>query len=165
MNDFTHFFKRKYIQIKNLIRWVPIIWKQYNFDYSYAIEVFKFQLANIADHMESDNALTMSAPVRAEKIRTIIRLMDRVYNEEYDTEYQDEIERLYGPREINWEDSDKEGCSRYTGYIYEKEYTPKQLEAISKHETRLYKESQEKQERAHKLLWKLIEFYIRGFWD
>ena len=28
-----------------------------------------------------------------------------------------------------------------------------------------FKESQAKQERAHKLLWKLIEFYIRGWWD
>ena len=165
MNDFIYFFKRKYRQIKNVIRWIPVIWNNFDFDYSYALEAFKFQLGNIADHMESDRAVTMSAGVRAEKIRTIIRLMDKVYDEEYATEYQDEIERLYGPREINWEDSDKEGYVMYNGYIYEREYTQEQLEAINKHETILHKESQEKQEKAHKLLWKLMEFYIRGFWD
>ena len=165
MNNFIYFFKRKYRQIRNLIRWTPIIWKQYDFDYSYAIEVFKFQLSNIADRMESDRAMLVRAPNKASRIRMINKLMTKVYDNDYSLEYQDEIERLYGPREINWEDSDKEGYVMYNGYIYEREYTQEQLEAISEHETRLHKESQEKQERAHKLLWELIEHNIETFWD
>ena len=38
-------------------------------------------------------------------------------------------------------------------------------EEIRENYDKWFKESQAKQERAHKLLWKLIEFYIRGWWD
>jgi len=166
MNNFTYFFKRKYRQIKNVIRWIPVIWNNFDFDYRYALEAFKFQLNNIATHMESDKAVTMTAAQRAQKIRTITKLMDKVYDEDYALEYFDEIERLYGPREMNWEDDDtREGYSTYQEFIYEREYTQEQLKAISKHESRLHKESQAKQEKAHKLLWKLMEHNIRGFWD
>lgn len=166
MNKFTYFFYRKYKQVKNVIRWIPVIWNNFDFDYRYALEAFKFQLNNIADHMESDKAVTMSAADRAQKIRTITKLMDKVYDEEYATDYIDKIEELYGPREINWEDDDeKEGYVRYEGYIYEREYTPEQLKAIKEHETKLHKEGRAKQEKAHKLLWKLMEHNIRGFWD
>ena len=44
-----HFLKRKIWQIKNVFRWLPIIWKQYDFDYHYSLEVFKFQLKKQAD--------------------------------------------------------------------------------------------------------------------
>ncbi len=166
MNKFTYFFKRKYRQIKNVIRWIPVIWNNFDFDYRYALEAFKFQLGNIADHMESDKAVTMNAGVRAEKIRTIIRLMDKVYDDEYATAYQDKIEELYGPRKMNWEDCpDKEGYVMYNGYIYDINYSQEELKQIKEHEDKLYKEGIEKQEKAHKLLCKLMEFYIRGFWD
>ena len=38
-------------------------------------------------------------------------------------------------------------------------------EEIRENHDKWFKESQDKQERAHKLLWKLIEFYIRRWWD
>jgi len=166
MNKFNYFFYRKYKQVKNVIRWIPVIWNNFDFDYRYALEAFKFQLNNIADHMGSDKAMTMSAGDRAQKIRTITKLMDKVYDEDYALDFFDEIERLYGPREMNWEDIEyKEDYSSYQGFIYEREYTQEQLKEISEHESRLIEEGRIKQEKAHKLLWKLMEHNIRGFWD
>ena len=74
-----HFIKRKIWQIKNVFRWLPIIWKQYDFDYNYSLEVFKFQLQKQAEFLESDRAVTLCAKDKAKRIRTVIKLMDKVY--------------------------------------------------------------------------------------
>jgi len=78
-----YWFKRKYQQIKRVIDFLPIIWKGFDFDYIYSIELFKKQLERQATFLESDRALTMEAQKNAKKIRTALRLMDIVYDEKY----------------------------------------------------------------------------------
>jgi hypothetical protein len=46
--------------------------------------------------MESDKAMTVDANVRAKRIRTAIKLLNKVYDDEYGLEYMDTIEKLYG---------------------------------------------------------------------
>src|SRR6056300_1361197 len=73
------FFRR----LKRVWDFLPIIWKGYDFDYSHAIDLFKYQLERTADLLESDKAYTLNAKLHAQKIRTAVRLIDKVYNEEY----------------------------------------------------------------------------------
>jgi hypothetical protein len=47
---------------------------------------------------------------------------------------------------------------------YEYEYWDNSKEIDEVH-TKLFKESQKKQERAHKLVWEYISHNIRGWWD
>ena len=72
-----YFIKRKYNNIKNIIKWLPILWNQFDFHYIYAIDVFKFKLLNIANHLESNNANCLYAKHKASRIHTIIRLMEK----------------------------------------------------------------------------------------
>jgi hypothetical protein len=164
MNNFIYFFKRKIWQIKNVFKWLPVIWNQYDFDYNYPIDVFKFQLGKLADFMESDKAYTVNAHRRAAKIRTAIKLMDKVYNEEYSCEYQDKIKELYGEYDTIFVPIPGSTSSTMER-VWSKQYTKEELENIEQHETQLFKESQEKQKRAHKLLWDFIEHNIQGWWD
>ena len=89
-----YWIKRKIWQIRNVIKWLPVIWNQFDFDYRYSIDVFKFQLQKTADHLNSDNAYTLSAKDNARRLQTIIDLMDKVYEEEYGIEYFDEDSEL-----------------------------------------------------------------------
>jgi len=82
---------RKWRQIKNVIGWIPVVWKQFDFDYRYSLDVFKHQLSKQAKFMESDRALGMNSKTDAEKIRMVIRLMDKVYDEDYACEYQQKL--------------------------------------------------------------------------
>jgi len=164
MKNILYFFKRKIFQIKNLIRWFPIIWKQYNFDYSYAIEVFKFQLAKLATFLESDNACVVDAKEKAKKIRVVLRLMNKVYEEEYMFEYTKEIEDKYGPRKFDIVPI--EGTANYKLETkYEKYYTEEEKKIIDEEENNILKKYAVKQDKAHKLLWKLIEHNIQSWWD
>ena len=163
MNSFTYFFKRKYQQIKRTIEFLPLIWNSYDFDYSYALDLFKKQLERIADNLET-NPVGLSAPIKAQKIRTAIRLMDKVYNEEYFHQYMDKLKEIYGENAFDWwfEDSGKGDGSSYLRYEYEKWDN---AEEISEMRRKLVKESIDKQKRAHKLLWDFIEHNIQSWWD
>jgi len=168
-----YWLKRKIWQIKNLFRWLPIIWKQYDFDYRYSIDVFKFQLQKQAEFLESDKSFTLCAKDRAKRIRTVIKLMGKVYEDDYSMEYVDKLKELYGEDvlEVSFVETNDITFNDFSGkteklfsirYKYE---TWDNADEIEKVKGQLIKESHDKQMRAHKILWSLIEKDIRGWWD
>ena len=165
-----YWFKRKYRQIKRVIDFLPIIWRGFDFDYRYSIEVFRKQLERQAKFLESDSAITLEAKNNASRIRTAIRLMDKVYDEEYGTEYIDDIEFLYGKTHYDFiEVAEK---SKHTVEpLYELKLRnesavdEKHQEEIDEVRNQMMIRSHEKQKRAHKLLWDFIEHNIQKWWD
>jgi len=172
-NSFTYFFRRKYHQVRNVFRWLPIIWNQFDFDYCYSLEVFKFQLLKQAEAMETNGTLVGSEN-RAKRIRTIIGLMDKVYDDEYAMEYYGKSIKLYGKHEYKFVPINEtmynpitkkvEGLSEAV-QVWEMNWTKEELVDIDAHIGQMMKASAVKQKRAHKLLWELVEHNIQGFWD
>ena len=72
-----YWFKRKYRQVKRVLDYLPIIWKGYDFDYGYAIELFKHQLIGIEKFMSSSNAHQVNANIRAKRIKPDIQLFEK----------------------------------------------------------------------------------------
>lgn len=155
------FFKK----IKRIIKWIPTLWNMYDFDYQYAINVFKLQLSSLADLMESDNAFAVDSKLRAGKIRTAIRLMDKVYNEDYAMEYMDEIQKIYGKSSMDFIKKDGDNDLYTLTTTYEKDYSEEEIKKIEEHRSELMFKSKQKQKRAHKLLWDFIEHNIQSWWD
>jgi len=155
------FFKK----IKRIIKWIPTLWNMYDFDYQYAINVFKLQLSSLADLMESDNAFAVDSKLRAGKIRTAIRLMDKVYNEDYAMEYMDEIQKIYGKSSMDFIKKDGDSDLYTLTTTYEKDYSEEEIKKIEEHRSELMFKSKQKQKRAHKLLWDFIEHNIQSWWD
>lgn len=162
----VYWFKRKIWQIKNVIKWLPKIWNQYDFDYGYSIDVFKFQLQKQAEYLESDRAMTLSAKNKASRIRMILRLMEKVYNEDYALEYINKFEKIYGKgsSDITFINTDNPKLSRLVSK-YELSESEEKIKEMNQVQRNLFLESVEKQKRAHKLLWDLIEHNIQGWWD
>ena len=163
MRAISYFFRRKFEQIRNVIRWLPVIWNQYDFDYHYALEVFEFKLLRMAEFMESDNTYSVNAKHYASRILMVVRLMKKVYDEEYGVEYQKQIEDQFG--KWNFEFINKEGEYGTLSKKWETNYSEEEIKNIEKIENQLFLESYAKQERAHKLLWKLVDHNIRHWWD
>jgi hypothetical protein len=164
VQDIKYFFKRKYQQVERVIDFLPIIWNGFDFDYNYSIELFKKQLERQAKLFESDKLNSDRSKQNASRIRTAIRLMDKVYNEDYGAEYQDKLKELYGENVYNWwfEDTGRGDDSSYLRYEYEKWDNSKEIKEVQK---KLLLESREKQKRAHKILWDFIEHNIQYWWD
>lgn len=156
--------KRFFRRVKRVIDFLPMIWKGYDFDYRYAIDLFQYQLERTADFMESDQTLTVDADIRARRIRTAVELLQKVYDEEYGCEYQDKLKELYGENVLEWqfEDTGKGDDTTYLRYRYEKWDN---AEEITKVKYKLYEESKAKQKRAEELVWKFISHNIRYWWD
>lgn len=157
--------KRFFWRIRNICKWIPLLWKQFDFDYGYAVDTFKFQLIKLADFMESDKAYTVDAKQRAKRIRTAIKLMEKVYNEDYACEYQDQLKEIYGDRKFVFTPIPDKPEYSTLDYEYDVEYSPEQLKGIETIEHELFLKSKAKQEKAHRILWEFIEHNIRGWWD
>ena len=162
-----YWIKRKISQIKNVIKWLPTIWNQFDFDYNYSIDVFKFQLEKQAEYLESEKAYTMDAKDRAKRIRTTLKLMKKVYDEEYAIEYIDKMEDLYGKDLMEHEliDTGRGDGTSYYQKKYERTETPKRIKEIKDMSSKLWSESNLKQEKAHRILWLMVERNIQGWWD
>ena len=165
----VYWIKRKWNQIKRVFDFLPIIWKSYDWDYHYSIDIFKKQLERQADFLESDKSHTLNAKRIASRIRTAVRLMDKVYNNEYAMAHYDVLVEKYGEPSfefIETGDFDEKGDPYYSMKIsYEKardENHNKEIEEIS---AKMMIESHKKQKRAHKLLWDFIEHNILHWWD
>ena len=158
-----YWFKRKYRQIERTLSFLPLIWKGYDWDYRYAIDLFQHQLKR-TERSIRENGIHVGNQNTASRIKTAIRLMDKVYDEEYGCEYQVKLKELYGENVLDWwfEDTGKGDDSSYLRYEYEKWDNS---EEIKKVERKLLLESKNKQKRAHKLLWDFIEHNIQNWWD
>ena len=153
-----------YRKLKRVFRYLPVIWKSEDFDYRYATDLFKMKLEDIATFLESDRATSVESKHYASRIRIILRLMVKVYDEEYSMRYLDQMETLYGDGVNDWEmisiNSDKE--------LYQLKYkweSWENAEEIRLKQRQLWLDGIKKQKRAHKLLWELVEHNIQKFWD
>jgi hypothetical protein len=156
--------KRFFRRVKRVMDFLPMIWKGYDYDYRYAIELFQYQLERTAEMMESDQAMTVDADIRARRIRTAVELLQKVYDEEYGCEYQDKLKEMYGENVLDWwfEDTGEGDGSSYLRLEYEKWDNADEVAEV-KH--KLYDESKAKQKRAEELVWKFISHNIRYWWD
>ena len=164
-----YWFKKKYRQIERVIDFIPLIWKGYDWDYHYAIEIFQHQLKRMAKHIDSDEAWALRHKQTASRIYTAVELMDKVYNEEYGMEYFDILDKKYGRSSFDFvelDEKDDKGEPYYTLEVNnELARDKKHQEEIDKERIELMKVSQAKQKRAHRVLWEYIEHNIQHWWD
>ena len=153
------FFRR----VKRTLEFLPHIWKGYDFDYWYSIELFIYQLKRTSKFLKSDRAISLSAKVNARKIDIAVALLKKVYDDEYAVEYIEQLEELYGRNVLDWsfKESKEPGFSELS-WEYEKWDNKEEIEKKKKE---LFLKSQEKQKRAEELVWKYIAHNIRKWWD
>lgn len=155
--------KRFIKRVKRLLQFIPKIWKGYDWDYRYAVDLFSYQLDRTANEIE-ERGWAVNAKMHASKIRTATRLMKKVYDEEYLFEYLDEFEAKYGPSKIDF--VEVEGTDFYEMVErFDKEYSEQELELIKQERWAMRQDAKAKQEKAHKLLWKYIDHNIQHWWD
>ena len=166
MYKVKQFFKRIY----NLYRWFPIIWKDQDWDDHYIFEILKFKLKNQAEYIGYHDR-HMSAKRDAEIMMLCVRLMDKVQHEYYGREYQDYYksdmrfipsESHPGSYEMEVEILEENFDDYFKKYPLTYRMVP-DLQAPK--EEIAYRIAKINEERAHKLLFKLLEQNIRRWWD
>jgi hypothetical protein len=158
-NNITWFFRK----LKRVWDFLPHIWRGYDFDYRYSIDLFIYQLERQAKFFESNRAYSSTRLRDAERIRTAVRLLRKVYDDEYAMEYQNELIELYGNNVLDVHFIPIAGTTHMTmQWEYERWENADEVHRIK---SQLVKEANEKQKRAEDLVWKYIKYYIRYWWD
>ena len=166
MYSIRQFFKRIY----NLIRWAPIIWQDEDWDDFYIFEILKFKLKNQARYIGDKNRY-VDAKRDAEIMMICVRLIERIQNDYYGTEYQD-----YHETEFKFIDSvthpgnyemDVEYISEhYVDYFKKYPLIYRQVPDLKAPKQKIaFDIAKINEERAHKLLFKILENNIRKWWD
>jgi hypothetical protein len=165
--------------VKNLIYWFPIIWKDRNWDSHYIFEIMKHKLTSQADCIGSRDLHTR-AQLDAKRMRLCVKLMGLVQDEFYSTEYTD-----YHNTKHWFEDlPEKPGYSSWESRLLEENFDdyfkkyPLIYKRVINGEGVFGREGREEDkqiiamnighinhDRARKLLFKIMEKNIEGWWD
>jgi len=179
--DGKYLYKTILQGLKNLWYWLPIIWKDRNWDHSFIYDVMKHKMTSQADYISRNDRHTR-AQQDARRMRLCVKLMQLCQDETYSLEYSDyhKDKHWFEPCE------DKEGYS-----TWESENIWENYDAYFKKYPLIYKRVMNgegpfpltgknevdikqriamnighvNQERAHKLLFNIMEENIRGWWD
>jgi hypothetical protein len=174
--------------VKNLIRWFPTIWKDRDYDHSYIYEVLRVKLENQATYISHKDRHT-SAQRDAELMMLAARLITIQQEDLYDMEYLDYHESNF--KWIDATDGDSipekyKGSKRLEIEIVSERFDeyferyPRQYKRAVSGELNLFTRNEdekenkkiyameiahENQRRSRKLLFKLLDDRINGWWD
>ena len=161
------YFYRTYNNIKNIIRWIPILWKDRDFDQSYLIYVMKFKIERMLEYHEREDAILADYEKQrtVEGLRTALSLIQKTFiDAEYEHEWYDITEKKYGKFNLDFvSNEDKKTYSLETKY--EREYTEEEIKKIEKEKRELMVKSAKKQKRAEDLTFRFIAHRINEWWD
>jgi hypothetical protein len=180
-NDGKYYHKYAKQGIKNLIYWFPIIWKDRNWDDHYIFEILQHKLVAQANYIGRRDFHTR-AQLDAKRMRLCVKLIDKVQEEDYAMEYMDYAkDRVwFTPCE------DRPGSSQYNSEeVWEKydDYFKKYklvYRRVLKGEGVFTLDGRDESEmkriiamnighinhdRARKLLFKIMEQNIEGWWN
>lgn len=165
--------------IKNIIYWFPIIWKDRNYDHTFIYEILKHKLKSQSKYIGDKDRHT-TAKRDARRMLLCANLLQICQDDTYAVEYLDYTENDFWFKDVK----DKPGYStmeskniweKYDDYFKKYPLIYKRVmngEGLYSLEDR--KDDKQiiamniahiNQERAHKLLFKIMEENIQGWWD
>lgn len=152
--------KQFLLRVKDLISYIPVIWNGTSGDYSSSIDIFKHSLKllkrDILLHSELEGA-----EYHASRIDLVIKLMDKVYDDEYTNEWIDLIESKYGKYKVGFTPRED---GLFEMYSYHEGLNPELLDEAKEFRRKTIETLHLKQEKAHRILWKLIDRHIQRWW-
>jgi hypothetical protein len=177
--DGRHILRNVKQGIKNLIYWLPIIWKDRHWDHHYIYEILKHKLKAQSKYIGDKDRHTR-AKYDAQRMNLCVNLIQKLEDDYYGLEYMDYAENRH------W----FEECEDKIGYsTWESENIWEKYDDYFKKYPLLYKKvingegvfslegrEGDKQliamniahlnnDRAHKLLFKIMESNIQSWWD
>ena len=86
--------------VQNVIKWLPVIWHDVDFDYHYLYKILHFKLKNMQEYLESDYAITADAKKTAKQIMIAKNLCKRLIDDNYLDNALRKYETQYGSSDV-----------------------------------------------------------------
>lgn len=157
------FFKEIIYGIENLIIWLPVIWKDRNWDHWFLYKVLQHKLKQMIK-LQRKWGNSINADDYADQMQVCVNLLDRLLKDEY-------LENALKPHEEKWGNSEmifkpyNDDSCEFAGLSVEKAVTEKDKDIEKKERMRLYKHSDQMAEQDLDMLFQNMRKYITGWWD
>lgn len=174
-----HYHRNFYTGIRNLIKWFPVIWKDRDWDHHYIYHILDFKLEQQAYGIGSRD-IHVGAQREAEKMLLCARLCKIQTEDLYGTEHLDYMEqahkftptdggKFYTYESIMMQDDLDDYFAKYrrqynrvlSGQVT---WYGKVIDLADRKEIAMCI-AEENQQRSRRLLFKILEENIEGWWD
>lgn len=181
--EFDGKYYHKYLRqgIKNIIYWFPVIWKDRNWDDHYIFELLKHKLKAQAKYI-GDRDFHTRAQQDAKRMRLCVKLIQICQDETYQLEHMDYAKDRYWFEDYSLDSSKSLLKSEIISENYDDYFKKYPLihQRVMKGEGPFTLDGRDEseikhiiarniahinQDRAHKLLFKIVEENILGWWD
>jgi len=94
--------------IKRIIKWIPVLWKDRDWDHNYLWEIINFKLQMMKDFFNSDKAMTSDAKITAAQIEGLMWKIYRIIDDDYGKDTMTKYYQKYGETGHYTEDVENE---------------------------------------------------------
>lgn len=174
--------KNIYISLSNIIRWLPVLWKDRDWDDSFIFIILREKLKNQAEYIRKQDRHTL-AQYDAQRIMTCVRLIDKIIEESYESEYLEFYDSDIITTKL--ENSDlyqldiniKRSCIDDYFLMYPLDYKrvvlkkegwlniDEEMDKVERDRRIASNMSYNRQKRAQRLLFRILDTHIRSWWD
>jgi hypothetical protein len=166
--DIRWFFIRLTMSIKNVIRWLPVIWRDKDWDESFIYKILQFKLKNQAEYIATRDWHTR-AKRDAEIMMTCVRLIDKINEQYYGMEYFEYYDYDMFPvnpnRFLEFNVTKDELDTYYAKYPLKFKKVIAQYGLSKDRSSTALLMGDDRQRKARKLLFKILDENIETWWD
>lgn len=156
--------KRLWYRARNVLRWLPVIWGDRDWDYVYLYEVMRHKLVRMESFIRREGH-SMDRDETAGEIAHAIALLDRLIANEYLEEALAPFDTKWGEGTMVWESIEGSPACRYKGQHFANASTDEEQEQANLEFRERCKESDEAERLDREELFSFIAKNIRGWWD
>lgn len=170
---FVHWRIRHFLQgVQNIIRWIPIIYKDKDWDDYYITKMLQKKIEHQREHLVNSNRHT-----RVDQdnywMTVVLNLIERDHEECYGIEYQEYVKEdlvFNDDRSITFkltEDNSDAYLYKYRNALRRmiKENYMNAQDKMNNGRSLAFLLSRYNQDRCHKLLYKILERHLQSWWD
>lgn len=146
--------------IRNLIRWLPIIWKDRDWDQFYLENILIFKLKNMSKfYHQGKNVYSVESDKVAAEIDEVVNLFERIQKDEYELEIDPNFnDWITDDRPLSTKEMiDRELCRIFNG----PDFSEEELE----YRKQVYENALTKRQKDLQTAYRLISENIDGWWD
>ena len=167
INNITYPFRDFYRRVCNVLRWLPTIWKDRDWDNSYINEILIRKLEFTRDFYLSDKPYSSEASRTADEIQEAISRLHQTKDswEFYENPALEHLEQKWGKSKFNFIPTNDGTGSSYLEIEHENVKTPEDKEQYSKEFRAALEQARKEYLKDKKDAYKFIAKHIDGWWD
>lgn len=159
----THPFTRTWCWVVKSIQYSKLLWNDFDWDYCFILTLLKYKLERTRKRIK-ENDLIVRAPIIANEILHVEKLIDKFMNDDFCTEEQKAHDKKWGELEIGSKPTDN---SQLVEMVFNRKHviTDEDKEQQEKEYRALMNKREQEKQECWEEIFDSMKKYMQGWWD